>query len=300
MQKISDESIELENLINLDKDTCLKKLTKAPPSQIWNAFLNNQTRLFFKHEYKWLHQQVWWQKSKNILEIGSGNGSFLSLLSKKHPEKVFCGVEIRSTYVERALALYQGVNLTFQEGNAEVYDQSLAESADTIIFRATLQYIKNPLKALKHAAKYLLPAGHLLIIETFDKAHHDTPYMPAVAEAMSLAYMQNNQKNSNRRVSYELLKNIKLEENDLSEIYEIVFSNIDINENIIYETTRFKEVEDRLNYYNHVLLHLTIFQRVFGIPVNLDEVHDQLQLYLKNQKGWTRPGVHFLVLKKKE
>ena len=101
-------------------------------------------------------------------------------------------------------------------------------------------------------------------------------------------------------VSFELLQAMNSGITDLVNTYEIAFSNIDIHGNIIFETTRFEGNIARLRYFNHILLLLTMFQRIFHIPVNLDKAYDELQVYLRDENAWTRPGVHFLVLKKKE
>lgn len=294
------EAIEgLDNLLKYDKNTCLKKLKKASNTQIWDVFLKGQANLFFKSESSWFAKQLWWKHSKNVLEIGSGNGSFLHLLSREFPEKIFYGLEKLSGYVEKAKAQYAADNLTFQEGNAEIKDRNLTESTDIVLFRVTLQYLEDPIKALKNASNYLVSNGHVVIIESFDKAHKDFPPMSAIDEAMLLAYKQKSRVKGNRLVSFELLQAINSGVTDLGNIYEIAFSNIDIQGNVNFETTRFEGAVDRLRYFNHILLLLTIFQRVFHIPVNLDKAYDELQIYLLNENAWTRPGVHFLVLKKK-
>lgn len=290
----------LDNLLKYDKNTCLEKLEIASDTQMWDVLLKGQANLFFNSESSWLAKQLWWEHSKNILEIGSGNGSFLHLLSNDFQEKIFCGVEKLSEYVEKANAQYAADNLTFQKGDAGIYDRSLEESADIVFFRVTLQHLENSNKALKNASDYLVPNGHVVIIESFDKAHKDSPSMSAIDEAMLLAYEQKSRGYGNRIVSFELLQAMNSGITDLVNTYEIAFSNIDIHGNIIFETTRFEGNIARLRYFNHILLLLTMFQRIFHIPVNLDKAYDELQVYLRDENAWTRPGVHFLVLKKKE
>jgi hypothetical protein len=49
----------LRNLIEYDKLTCLDQLEKASKEELWDAFLEGQTKLFFESEIKWITHQTW-------------------------------------------------------------------------------------------------------------------------------------------------------------------------------------------------------------------------------------------------
>jgi len=67
----------LDRLVEYDKETCIEVLQTATLSELWNYFLKNQTELYFSHEAEWLSQKDCWAKAQNILELGSGNGTYL-------------------------------------------------------------------------------------------------------------------------------------------------------------------------------------------------------------------------------
>ncbi|MCK4934457.1 MAG: class I SAM-dependent methyltransferase [Simkaniaceae bacterium] len=291
---------ELNNLIDYDKATCLEKLENASDKQLWDVFLRGQANLFFESESSWLAKNLWWKQAKKILEIGSGNGAFLYKLSNDFQAKVFHGIEKLPEYVKKANAQYVTDDLTFQEGDAEIYDRRLAESADIVLFRMTLQHLEDSTEALRNAAAYLAPNGYVVIIDSFDKARKNSPPISAIDEAMQLASeVQKSRGKGNRRVLFELLQAINSGTTELSNIYEIEFSSVDIQGNVISDTIRFEGLVNNLRYFNHTLLFLTLFQRTYHISVNLEKAYDELQVYISDENAWTRPGMHFLVLRKK-
>jgi SAM-dependent methyltransferase len=292
-------SEKLDNLWEYDKITCLEKLDKASDTQLWDVFLKGQAHLFFESESLWLAKNPWWNSATNILDIGSGNGAFLYKLSKDFPIKVFLGIEKLPEFVEKANTQYASDELVFWEGDAEVYDERLEASADIVLFRLTLQHLGNPIEALKNAAAYLKADGHVVIIDSFDNARKSFPPIPSIDEAMLLvSETQRSRSNGNRRISFEILQGIHSGTTELCNLYEVVFSSIDTQGDVICDSIRFAGDENRLRYFNHTLLLLTLFQRTYHIPVNLNKAYDELQGYICDENAWSCPGLHFLVLKK--
>ncbi|MCH9614550.1 MAG: hypothetical protein SP1CHLAM54_14890 [Chlamydiia bacterium] len=287
----------LENLIKYDKHNCLEKLENASDAELWNVFLKGQADLFFSSEALWLGQNTYWNIAKRILEIGSGNGAYLHRLAQHFPDKMFHGIELLPASIEKANDFYATDTLTFQEGDAEICDISLEGTANIVLFRLTLQHLNDPVKALLNAATYLEPDGHVVIIESFDKAHKNSPPLPAVDEALRLALKA--QTKGNRKVSFELFQAMYSDASELSKVYEIEFSNLDLEGQLTHSTTIFEGDINRIRYYNHALLFLTLLQRTYGISIDLSKLYDDLQVYVRDENAWSMPGTHFLVLKKK-
>lgn len=85
----------------------------------------------------------------------------------------------------------------------------------------------------------------------------------------------------------------------LNEIYEVVFSNLDASGRVLYETPHYSTGKERELFFNHMLLFLTILNRSYHIPVDLNLVYDELKAYVEDENAWTSFGLHYLVLKKK-
>ena len=289
------------NLTECDKTTCLEQLETATDTELWDTFLQGQTKLFFDPEFIWIAKGSWWQEAKHVLEIGSGNGAYLYELSRQFPEKTFLGIEKFEKPLKQANERYAGAYLEFQEGDAEVLDQQLVNSADVVLFRLTLQHLKDPVSALKNAASYLLPGGYVVIIDSYDKAKRTSHPIPTINEALEVvAEAQKKTGVGNRLVTFELLQALEAKKSPLSELYEVVSTNLDVDGNIVGDTVLFEGEKSRLRYFTHNLMFLTLLHRIHHFPVDLNRAYDELQDYLHDENAWSSPGVHLLVLKKRQ
>lgn len=295
-----DANVSLSNLIETDKATCLGELEKATDARLWDSFLKGQAKLFFDSEFAWINKGVWWQRANSVLEIGSGNGAYLYKLSQQFQDKTFKGIEKLSQPVEQANEQYAWSNLIFQEGDAEIFDDQLINSADIVLFRLILQYLKDPFVALENAFHYLSSNGYIVIIDSYDMARKSSHPVPVIDEAITLvAEVQKTAEKGNRKVTLELLQMIERKTSSLSAFYEVVSSNLDINGNVIGDRVCFQGAKGRALYCNNSLLLLTLWNRIYPISVDLNKAYDELQDYLNDENAWTSPGMHFLVLKKK-
>ncbi|MBS0636429.1 MAG: methyltransferase domain-containing protein [Verrucomicrobia bacterium] len=295
-----EADVSLRNLIQYGKATCIERLEKADTAELWDVFLEGQATLFFDAEFQWIANRDWWAPSERILEIGSGNGAYLSRLAGQFHEKTFQGVEILPLSVKQANEHYAGDNLAFREGDVEIFDAQLIDTADIILFRLTLQHLKDSSTALKHAADYLLPNGYVLIIDACDMAKRTSHPISALDEALRLvAQTQNKNGKGNRKVTLELLQTLENGKSPLSELYEVVFSNLDSSGNILFDTIRFEGAEGKRLYFNHSLLFLNLLHRTYQIPIDLNKAYDELKAYFDDENAWSTPGMHYLVLKRK-
>lgn len=290
----------LDNLIASDKAECLEELGRSTNSQLWNVFLDGQAQLFFDSEYTWIAQQSWWKEGKNVLGIGSRNGAYLDKLARQFQDKAFKGIEKSIDLVQQANARYSGNNLIFEEGNAEIFDDRLKGSADIAVFHFTLQHLQDPISALKNAVAYLEPNGYVLIIDSCDMTKKTSHPIPVMDEALqSVADLQIKAGKGNRKASFELLQSLETNTSPLNEFYEVVSSNIDQDGNLVSDNVWFVKNHNRIPYFNHSLLFLTLLNRTYGVPVDLSRAYDELEDYLHDENAWTSPGMHFLVLKKR-
>ena len=68
--------MSLKHLDEHDKETCLELLETADLGTLWDNFLKRPTELYFTPEADLIESHKFWQKAKNVLELGSGNGAF--------------------------------------------------------------------------------------------------------------------------------------------------------------------------------------------------------------------------------
>lgn len=300
--EISDEEADMSfnNLIEYDKADCLELLGKADTAELWDVFLEGQTKLFFDSEVQWIANADWWQSSKRILEIGCGNGAYLAKLADQFQGKKFLGIEKLPLSVAQAQERNSRDSVIFREGDAEVFDPQLIDSADIILFRLVLQHLNDPMIALKAAARYLSSNGYVLIIDVYDKARRTSHPITAIDEAVALAAeSQLKKQNGNRRITLDLLQALEDGKSPLSELYEVIFSNLDAKGNILCGGIQSKGERARELYFNYGLLFLTLVHRTYQVPVNLDKAYEELKSYREDEGAWSSMGMHLLVLKKK-
>lgn len=290
----------LRNLIEYDKATCLEQLEKASKEQLWDAFLEGQAMLFFDSEIQWIAYQNWLSQAKTVLEIGSGNGVYLSKFAEKFQDKSFHGIELLPLSVSQSNERFSREGLTFDLGDAETFNDQLVDSSDIVLFRLTLQHLDHPLMALNHAWHYLSSDGHVIIIDSCDSARISSHPIEEVETTLrSVSELQKEKGKGNRKITLEILNLLECKQSPLAELYEVLFSNLDRDGHIQHESICLKGEHNRQLYFNHSLLFLKVLSLTYHIPVELSRAYDELKEYLEDENAWMVPGMHFLVLKRK-
>jgi len=90
------------------------------------------------------------------------------------------------------------------------------------------------------------------------------------------------------------------QQSTIGQLYDLVFSNLDIHGNTQYESICLKGERNRKLYFNHGLLFLKILSLTYQLPVDLSKAYDELKDYLDDKNAWNIPGMHLLVLKRRE
>lgn len=205
------------------------------------------------------------------------------------------------TSLWRSESKYSGTCVSFQEGNAEIIHQPLLRSSHVVLFRLTLQHLPDPQLALEIAWQYLTQDGHILIIDACDSAKKTSHPLMCVDDALQqVAKVQQDKEKGNRRACIQLLKSLNNGASSLCDLYKIVFSNLDEHGTIVHESYRLDGINHRMLYANHSLLFLTILQRTYHISIDLYQAYNEIKDYFNDENAWTVPGIHCVVLQKKQ
>lgn len=287
-------------LIDIEKNVCLENVMKIDQQGLWDIFLRGQTNYFFKTDLFVIESAPWWQQAQSVLEIGSGNGAYLHKLSLQSKNKNFLGIEKNHSFVELAKQQYAQTDLSFVEGDAEVINPPLQQTADLVLFRFVLQHLQQPLIALEHTWQYLLPDGHVLVMDACDDAIQTSHPVNAYIQACAALKKMGLEKGKiNRDITLQLMSELEKSDSTLSQLYEVVFSNLDKNGNALVNFPYDTAETERKTFADQILLFLTLVNRVYHIPVDLSAAYDELKAYTKDENAWTTIGLHYLVLKKK-
>ena len=189
--------------------------------------------------------------------------------------------------------------LAFIEGDAELDYEQYKDQFDAVLYRLTLQHLKNPKLSLGLAHQYLKKDGYVFIIDSYDPAKVSSHEIHSFEEATH----QHNERNratlkGNRRITIEILEDLQTENSSLSHLYEVVRTSLDVRGHRLEKGIRFESEQDRKRYFNHTLLFLSILKKGYEVSIDLVKAYRELQVYLEDEKSWICPGMHLLVLKK--
>jgi 2-polyprenyl-3-methyl-5-hydroxy-6-metoxy-1,4-benzoquinol methylase len=128
----------------------------------WDDLLTLQVDLFLQHEADHLATMAAWQNAKRIVDVGCGNGYYLSGLSARHPDKTFVGVDVSAELITYARQRHGASGLRFERRD---FLRNGAPACDAIILRFVLQHLPDLESVLRQAAKALRPDGRVFVID---------------------------------------------------------------------------------------------------------------------------------------
>lgn len=122
------------------------------------------------------------QPGMRILDAGCGSGSMAREIARAAPESVVVGIDLRDKYIDHARrrAEAEGLrNLTFETGN--VQELPFADGAFDIIWtKYLLQWVAEPMRAMREFARVLKPGGLLISVNFDGFAVTNEPPDPAI------------------------------------------------------------------------------------------------------------------------
>lgn len=105
----------------------------------WDELLTNQVELLANAEFASLAKLDAWQAATSVVDIGCGNGAYLSHLRDRHPEKNYTGIDPSNELIALARAR-QPQGITFCEGYAPI---SGCGTFDLILLRFVVQHVSD-------------------------------------------------------------------------------------------------------------------------------------------------------------
>src|SRR5262245_2592813 len=104
----------------------------------WDDLLTLQVDLFLQHAADHLATLPAWRKAKRVVDVGCGNGYYLSRLSARHPGKSFVGIDVSPELIAAAKERHGERGLRFERRD---FLREGAPAADLIILRFVLQHL---------------------------------------------------------------------------------------------------------------------------------------------------------------
>lgn len=101
----------------------------------------------------------------SLLDVGTGEGSFLIEVAQRHPHMRVQGLEPNAAFLARAQARLQDRALPNVQLTHGVFDASHAHRHDVIVARFTLQHVPEPQDFIQSVYRALHPDGLFVCIE---------------------------------------------------------------------------------------------------------------------------------------
>src|SRR3989338_2097129 len=126
--------------------------------------LNLQVTMQFKHHHAFMLKNGL-SKCKHITDLGTGNGTFLSVLAKTHPDISFTGMDSQTQMIEKACEKkYKNVDWVLGDVNTQETLFALRNS-DGILMRYLLLHLKNTSAVISDLHQSITRGTKLWIID---------------------------------------------------------------------------------------------------------------------------------------
>ena len=144
-----------------------------------------QNRLIRQSQFleSYLHRQIDFSKSNNILEVGCGVGTQMRLLLNRYPNLKISGIDISEIQINRArelLKLHSDINrvsLCVNEGNKVPFADNTFDGA--VIF-FVLEHTEDPVSILKEVKRMMQLGSPFYCTEVFNHSLYIHPFCPSL------------------------------------------------------------------------------------------------------------------------
>jgi SAM-dependent methyltransferase len=155
---------------------------------LWNRQLDYQVRLSGEKEAEYLRQLPAFQKARRVLEVGAGNGAFLTYLASGSLTREFHGIDLSSEMVQTARRRAQKLdNVTFAKGDIFAADPDEMGKFDLVVARLVVQHLSDLDRFLKMVSQMLNANGTLVIAEADDDGITLEPHVEKVESILAIA-----------------------------------------------------------------------------------------------------------------
>lgn len=146
---------------------------------LWSRQLQLQVRLTNADDISFLKRLSEFRRAKEVLEIGCGNGLFLSEIAKSFPKKHFVGIDVNGELLASACTRSRGRNnLRFLK--RDIYQiKPAGEEFDFIVVRLLIQHLCDLRGFVRIASSISRRNGCILIMEAEDRLTHFYPNVPS-------------------------------------------------------------------------------------------------------------------------
>jgi SAM-dependent methyltransferase len=144
--------------------------------EIYDDLLRFQAELSFDLEQQFFHLSEPWERSRTVLDFGSGNAYYAALLAREYPEKSFVCVERDEALAPAALRWIGNNRISLIKGDHRAVPDSV--QFDFVIARHVVSYLSDAAQLFSWISRHTEPDAGMLLIDADDAALVVRPRLP--------------------------------------------------------------------------------------------------------------------------
>lgn len=269
------------NIQNATKNDILDTSTNKSADN-WHRLLQLQTEMFLPYEICFFLNCLEWIEASSVLDVGCGNGEFISKISDHFPEKSYTAIDVSPELISFAKSNDNSGKITFLK--EDFYRFQTEELFDVIIMRLVVQHLSDFEDLLEKVSKRLKPGGSFIIIEPDYKNSWNRPETPKFNTLLKCMDELSVKTKTNRCLLSEL--------DEIADKSDSWSTQRDSLSKVPYLSP--KEDSNLLCLYNH---WIDIIENSKILLTNLSEIRDELKTWSKRKDAYAQIGIYFLQLK---
>ncbi len=250
----------------------------------WDVLLDSQTDLMFPAELQFFFASEAWHKARRILDVGCGNGYYLTKLRTYFADKKYTGIDKSNDLIQLAKANTLPGGIAFQRSDFFSYKPD--ELFDVLLLRLTVQHMNGLQKMLSDAYHITSDQASLIIIEPDPGMTKNIPPTPLFWDTLEKIELASARLNKNRGSIDQLSQQLRQGGDwDLTSEKQIIIPQIGPFTNS--------------NLLQMFLLWIDIFETSKSFDYNFNSVRQELLNWAAMEISYSQLAIRIYQLEKK-
>jgi len=244
-----------------------------------------QTDFSMPLELSFLYNSECWLNANSVIDLGTGNGYYLSKLVSLFPGKSYTGVDVEPELTSEATRRFSNKDL-YRNSNIVIETKDLFDvkgKYDLVFGRLIVQHLESIDGFMEHVQDILQPEGSLLIIDSDDSMRKFLPYLPYMTKFFDELRKSRQDSGCDRDAGFLI-----------GEKAEKFNYSLEGNTRLVIPTTI---KENKQLFYNSYKTVFEIARKEYGVEFDYKTLNEELNAWFENDVSYAQIGVHLSLYK---